>query len=90
MDHRRTHKEQDIFAERELPTELLNNVKGDFRFSTAAKKNETSRNRRAKVSKNIIAWPSKDISGPNPSFARFCEQHFSSNKYRRLVRVAFI
>ena len=83
MNHIRTHKGQDIFAERDYTTKLLNNVKATSDSVRAAKKNETSGNQRAKVSKD-----SKGL--PSPSFARFSESRISSNNYRRLVSEAFI
>ena len=78
------------FAERDKTTKLLNNVKGDFRFSASS---EEEGNIRKPQSKDNIAWLSKDSAvrrkQPIPSlqiycvsslsFARFCESRISSS-----------
>ena len=59
MNDRSKHKGQDIFAEGDLTTKLLNNEKGDFRISASS---EEEGDIRKPQSKDNIAWLSKDTA----------------------------
>ena len=102
MNHRRTHKGQDRFAEGDKTTKLMNSVKGDLRFSASS---EEEGDIREPQSKDNIAWVSKDSArrkqpipslqiscASSPSFVRFCESRISStsvNEHATLDVVCF-
>ena len=57
MNHRSTHKGQDIFTEGDYTTKLLNKVEGDFLFSASS---EEEGDIRKPQSKDNVVWLSKN------------------------------